>query len=294
MINGTPRSHAMLPAMRVFVLAAVTVLVGCKDKITSISESSEVNHLAIDDAVQYCKDVREYRRTSIPAADSKAVWCGVRVLSGAAIEKKRDKDKELSKREACRKALDECLEKDQKSEEMNEMDCSRDKVRDTLRDCPDLTVGEMNDCLRELPGIWTSVAKQDPCKYIDDDADGAPLGRYIDKMTGPKCEAFQKKCGIGKIRKKSSSDDPLAGDDSALGSLQTRAMASQKLDALEDLKIRMCACRERACIDEAKEALAAARTDYATTYTEDQQKRRAELDLAVTKCESKFLESPPK
>jgi hypothetical protein len=279
------------PRMRVPIVSALIVVlgvVGCsKAKVSSVSESSEVNHLSLDDAVQYCKDVREYRRASIPESDWRAVSCGVRALfGGASLKSKREDD--LSPRDACHKNLDACIEKKEKTDDsFFEMDCSRDKVRDSLHDCPELTVGEMNDCLREMPEQVAAMAKIDPCDYLDEKGrDMDEFERYANKMMGPKCKALEKKCGFRRVRKYDP-ENP-GGDGTALESLQAQAQAASKLQAFEDLQIKLCACKDRACFDEAKQALSTVRSDYATKYNAEQAKKRAEIEAAAALCEVRF------
>lgn len=170
------------------ILVLAIALAGCSKHVTSLDGDMVVSTLSKDEFKSFCSDYDAWaRKNRVPLI--RRYGCALDALDPDNL---KDAVSDFDAQEMCRKARDACNAKDRA--EPAPMNC--DHVAKEYDDCGRLTIGEIDDCLREDLDDTKEALEHDYCDVVRKGFTRDDHIKFIDstRHTGPKCQVVKDDC----------------------------------------------------------------------------------------------------
>ncbi len=231
--------------MRAFPIVFVLAACGSKgggDKLTSLGDTKKMGELSKEEKKQLCEDFKAYQKKTKPSdEETLKMACNAKAAISTMSSPATD---DVGVQAACKKELESCIAKKEKSEE-KELDCSSEDFLGKMGECKEITVGEITDCVKDMASVMKKFAGEDLCsgmKAGDKDA----ITKIFDKMKSTRCEALETKC---------KGTDKAADPANAGGGQMDDKLAEEALVKVKEYTGKMCACKDKACASEVSGAM---------------------------------------
>jgi len=212
------------------------------DKLTSLGDTKKMGELTKEQKKQLCEDFKAYQKKTKPSdAETLKMACNAKAAISTMSSEAKD---DASVQAACKKELEACIAKKEKSEE-KELDCSSEDFLGKMGECKELTVGEISDCVQDMSSVMKKFATEDLCsgmKAGDQDA----ITRIFDKMKSTRCEALETKC---------KGSDTAGPTNAGGGGQMDDKVAEEALAKVKEYTVKMCACKDKACATDVSGAM---------------------------------------
>lgn len=235
------------------------------EQITSIASTKKIGELSRADQQRLCEDFKRFQDKVAPSDDDQRKMKCTFEAAFASLQSADDRAAQT----ACRVTRDECIAKKEPVEKP-QMDCTSSEVLAKMAECPELTIAEMTECVKDMGDVMKKFATVDLCGSLKANSNES-ISKFFDQMKSAKCEALEARCKPAK--------DQAAGD-------KFHAEALSKVEAFQR---EMCACKDKACADRVNQAFKTWGTEASKSAPEAKPdpavaKQTTELVIKYTEC----------
>jgi hypothetical protein len=208
---------------------------GGGETLTTLSPTRTMGQLTTEETRKLCEDFKAFQKRTKPSDDqARRMTC----QAEAAVTTLAGSGAEPALRAECKKQFDACIAKQDKPPEP-ELDCNSPEFLGQMGMCKELTIGEISDCVQDLTVVMKKLAAEDLCGTLKITAGTPPTMEIFEKMKSAKCAILETKCQ----------------DKAGSGHAMSPDLENKTLAALSDFKGKMCACKDKACVEPVRQEM---------------------------------------
>jgi hypothetical protein len=208
---------------------------GGGETLTTLSPTRTMGQLTTEETRKLCEDFKAFQKRTKPSDDqARRMTC----QAEAAVTTLAGSGAEPALRSECKKQFDACIAKQDKPPEP-ELDCNSPEFLGQMGMCKELTIGEISDCVQDLTVVMKKLAAEDLCGTLKITAGTPPTMEIFEKMKSAKCAILETKCQ----------------DKAGSGHAMSPDLENKTLAALSDFKGKMCACKDKACVEPVRQEM---------------------------------------
>ncbi|HEV7554211.1 MAG TPA: hypothetical protein VGO00_02085 [Kofleriaceae bacterium] len=172
------------------ILVLAIALAGCSNHVTSLDGDLVLAKLSADEMKQFCTDFDDWAvKNRLPV--NRRYSCALDAMDpDRHLQSKETNDHEAQ--EQCRALRTSCNVKNQP--DADAVNCG--ELMKRYVSCPDLTIREQDDCLREDVEAVKRAIDEDFCEGYRKSFTSADYIKFLrrDRTVGPKCRLVRDKC----------------------------------------------------------------------------------------------------